>query len=84
MRHRCPYATESTEAPCHVFPQQGSQGQDLAGYTSLFITVSVLGGMVIYSQVKTAITRNIQSELNNTTGVLRNMVQTAAGVSVKN
>ena len=56
----------------------------LAGYTSIFIAASLIGGAIIYFQVKPTITQNIQNELNNTTGVVLNMVKTAANVSIKN
>lgn len=63
---------------------QGLRFKILAGYTSLFVVASLLGGMVFYSLVKKTITENIQSELYNTTGVVLNMVKTAANVSIKN
>ncbi|MBU2629497.1 MAG: cache domain-containing protein [Proteobacteria bacterium] len=63
---------------------QGIRFKILAGYTSIFVAASLLGGMIIYSQVKKTITQNIQNELNNTTGVVLNMVKTAANVSIKN
>jgi len=66
------------------FSNLGIRFKILAGYTSIFIAASLIGGAIIYFQVKPTITENIQNELNNTTGVVLNMVKTAANVSIKN
>ncbi|MFH1153535.1 MAG: cache domain-containing protein [Pseudomonadota bacterium] len=63
---------------------QGLKVRIIAGYTSIFIAASILGGMIIYSQVKSTITRNIRNELKNSTDAVLNMVRTAANVSIKN
>lgn len=67
-----------------IFSRQGIRVKIITGYTLIFILTSILGGMIIYSQVKHTITRNIQNELNNSTDAVLNMVKTAANVSVKN
>lgn len=66
------------------FTRQGIRVKIITGYTSMFILTSILGGIIIYSQVKNTITQNIQNELNNSTSAVLNMVKTAANVSVKN
>jgi PAS domain S-box-containing protein len=66
------------------FKRQGIRVKIITGYTSMFIFTSILGGMIIYFQVKNTITQNIQDELNNSTNAVLNMVKTAANVSVKN
>ncbi|MFH0784364.1 MAG: cache domain-containing protein [Pseudomonadota bacterium] len=66
------------------FKKQGIRVKIISGYTSMFIFTSILGGMIIYFQVKNTITQNIQDELNNSTSAVLNMVKTAANVSVKN
>lgn len=66
------------------FKRQGIRGKIISGYTSMFVLTSVLGGMIIYFQVKNTITQNIQDELNNSTSAVLNMVKTAANVAVKN
>lgn len=66
------------------FPNQTLRVKLLVGYTSILILSSLLGGIIIYSQVKKNIERNIESELNNTTNVVLNMVQSAVNISIKN
>ena len=66
------------------FKRQGIRVKIITGYTSMFVLTSILGGMIIYFQVKNTITQNIQDELNNSTSAVLNMVKTAANVSVKN
>ncbi|NTU73946.1 PAS domain S-box protein, partial [Candidatus Roizmanbacteria bacterium] len=66
------------------FKRQGIRVKIITGYTSMFIFTSIIGGMIIYFQVKNTITQNIQDELNNSTNAVLNMVKTAANVSIKN
>ena len=66
------------------FKSQGIRVKIITGYTSMFVLTSILGGMIIYFQVKNTITKNIQDELNNSTSAVLNMVKTAANVSIKN
>ncbi|MBB5349394.1 cache domain-containing protein [Desulfoprunum benzoelyticum] len=66
------------------FKTQGIRAKILTGYTSMFVLTSILGGLIIYFQVKNTITKNIQDELNNSTSAVLNMVKTAANVSIKN
>lgn len=66
------------------FKRQGIRVKIISGYTSIFVLTSILGGVIIYFQVKNAITQNIQDELNNSTSAVLNMVKTAANVSAKN
>ena len=66
------------------FKSLGIRVKIITGYTSMFVLTSILGGMIIYFQVKNTITQNIQDELNNSTSAVLNMVKTAANVSVKN
>ena len=44
----------------------------------------LLGGAVIYQQVRNTIEANIESELTNATAAIQNMVRTAAATSIKN
>lgn len=64
--------------------KKGIRTKIITGYITIFIFTSILGGIIIYSQVKDTITQNIQNELNNSTNILLNMVRTAANVAVKN
>jgi len=66
------------------FKRQGIRVKIITGYTSIFVLTSILGGIIIYFQVKNTITKNIQDELNNSTSAVLNMVKTAANVSIKN
>ena len=66
------------------FKSLGIRVKIITGYTSMFVLTSILGGMIIYFQVKNALTQNIQDELNNSTSAVLNMVKTAANVSIKN
>lgn len=56
----------------------------LGGYTLIFVLATLVGGTVIYQQVRTTIEANIESELTNATAAIQNMVQTAAATSIKN
>lgn len=56
----------------------------LGGYTLIFVLATLVGGTVIYHQVRTTIEANIESELTNATAAIQNMVQTAAATSIKN
>jgi len=56
----------------------------LGGYTLIFILATILCDGVIYYTVRSTIEANIESELTNSTATILNMVQTAAGTSIKN
>lgn len=56
----------------------------LWGYTVISIFSTIIGGMIIYSKVKTTIETNIESELKNATATIKNMVETAATAAIKN
>ena len=56
----------------------------LAGYSAVFILCITLGSFVIYSVVRQTLEANIQSELQNTTTTILNMVRTSAATSIKN
>ena len=56
----------------------------LGGYTLIFILATILCDGVIYYTVRSTIEANIESELTNSTAMILNMVQTAAGTSIKN
>ena len=56
----------------------------LAGYSVVFILCLALGSMVVYSVVRHTLERNIESELQNTTTTILNMVRTSAATSIKN
>ena len=66
------------------FKRQGIRVKIITGYTSIFVLTFILGGVIVYFQVKNTINQNIQGELNNSTSAVLNMVKTAANVSVKN
>ncbi len=53
-------------------------------YSVLFILILILSNSAIYFLVKQSIEKNIESELKNSTASIRNMVETAANVSIKN
>lgn len=56
----------------------------LIGYLGAFVIFLALGGWIVYSVMRQAIETNIESELNNTTKAILNMVSTATDVSIKN
>jgi len=56
----------------------------LAGYTTVFLLVTLLAGVTIYSSLKDAIERDILERLNSATSNIVSMVETAADVSIKN
>lgn len=56
----------------------------LISYSAVFILSLTLGSAIIYSFVRSTIQTNIESELQNTTTTILNMVRTAANVSIKN
>lgn len=56
----------------------------LFSYLTAFCVVIALGSAVIYSIVRNTIEANIESELNNSTSAMLNMVQTAMSGSIKN
>jgi PAS domain S-box-containing protein len=56
----------------------------LAGYSAVFILCITLGSLVVYSVVRQTLEANIESELQNTTTTILNMVRTSATTSIKN
>ncbi len=56
----------------------------LAGYTLVFVLCLALGSMVVYTVVRRTLEQNIESELQNTTTTILNMVRTSAATSIKN
>lgn len=56
----------------------------LISYSIVFILSISMGSAFIYLLVRENIKKNIESELNNTTNAILNMVQTSAAVSIKN
>ena len=56
----------------------------LAGYSVVFVLCLALGSMVVYSVVRHTLKHNIESELQNTTTTILNMVRTSADTSIKN
>lgn len=56
----------------------------LLGYSTIFIFSSILASTTIYHFVRKAIEANIESELQNSTTAILNMVRNAANVSIKN
>jgi PAS domain S-box-containing protein len=56
----------------------------LAGYSAVFILCILLGSLVVYSVVRQTLETNIESELQNSTTTILNMVRTSAATSIKN
>ena len=56
----------------------------LFGYSTIFFLSLMLGNAILYSFVRRTIEFNIESELQNTTTTILNMVETAINVSIKN
>ena len=56
----------------------------LLGYSAIFILSTILASTTIYHFVRRAIEANIESELQNSTTAILNMVRNAANVSIKN
>ncbi|WP_457575161.1 cache domain-containing protein [Desulfomarina sp.] len=53
-------------------------------YSSTFLLILIAAGMGVYSFVRLTIEDNIESELQQSTNILLNLVETAAEVSLKN
>ena len=53
-------------------------------YSSVFVFSLALVSLIIHSFVRKTLEKNIESELQNTTTTILNMVKTAADVSIKN
>lgn len=66
------------------FKNLGIKWKLLVTFLIFFIPAASIGSAMVYSVVKKSIETNIESELNNTTESIVNMVRTAAKVSVKN
>ena len=56
----------------------------LFGYSTIFIFSFILASTTIYHFVRQTIQANIESELQNSTTAILNMVRNAAKVSIKN
>lgn len=56
----------------------------MLGYSAVFIFSSIMASTTIYHFVRRAIEANIESELQNSTNAILNMVRNAANVSIKN
>lgn len=56
----------------------------LYSYSSVFVLVIVLSGLVAFSILRKTVEANIESELKNSTASLLNMVRTSVSVSIKN
>lgn len=56
----------------------------LFSYSTIFFLSLMFGNAILYSFVRRTIESNIESELQNTTTTILNMVKTAANVSIKN
>jgi len=56
----------------------------LIGYSAVFFLCLSLGSWALYSVVRSSIEASIESELQNTTTTILNMVRTSAATSIKN
>lgn len=56
----------------------------LAGYSAVLILCIALGSLLVYIEVRQALEASIESELQNTTTTILNMVRTSAATSIKN
>lgn len=56
----------------------------LFSYSTIFFLSLMFGNAILYSFVRRTIESNIESELQNTTTTILNMVETAVNVSIKN
>ena len=56
----------------------------LYSYTSVFVLVIVLSGLVAFSILRKTVEANIESELKNSTDAMLNMVRTSVSVAIKN
>ncbi|MCP4132777.1 MAG: response regulator [bacterium] len=54
------------------------------GYSTIFLLLSLFGGFISYSLMHKTIEENLNSELENITGTILNMVRTTANTSIKN
>ncbi|MFH1152527.1 MAG: cache domain-containing protein [Pseudomonadota bacterium] len=67
-----------------LFRHQRLQYKLLAIYLTLFIVAIFAGSLTIYSFVRNTIQANIESELQNSTNTIFNLVRTSVSVSIKN
>ncbi len=56
----------------------------LTTYSTVFILVLVMSGLVAFSILRKTVETNIESELKNSTAAIQNMVRTSVSVSIKN
>ncbi len=56
----------------------------LLSYSMTFLFISVIGSLVIYSQIRSTLAQNIENELKNSTQAILGMVQTAIDASIRN
>ena len=66
------------------FKTRGIKGKIITGYTLLFIITSIVGGILVYYNVKKNITTSIQAELKHSTDMVLELIKTAATTSIKN
>lgn len=53
-------------------------------YSLFFVTVFLVSSLLVYSQVRSIIMQRLESELDNTTSLILDLVKTSAHVSIKN
>ena len=68
----------------HRFTNLRIRNKLLIIYSAIFIFTVSLGGMVTHAFVRRTLEANIERELKQATNTIRDMVQTAAAVSIKN
>src|SRR5208337_4904256 len=56
----------------------------LVSYSAVFILALTVGSIIVYTLVRRTIEANIESELNNSTATILDMVRTSITVSIKN
>jgi len=75
---------DATKGVMTMFKNMKIRNKLLISYSTVFVLSMTIGFIAIYSAIKKNIEANIQSELENTTSSILNLVETSVSVSIKN
>jgi PAS domain S-box-containing protein len=67
-----------------LYNNLGVRSKLLLGYATVFVFSILVGTLLLYPIIRTAIESNIESNLDNTTRMILNTVETTADASIKN
>ena len=70
--------------PIRSFKNKSIHYKLLLSYSTVFILIISFGSIIMYSVLKRTIEANIESELQNSTNTILNMIRTSVSISIKN